>query len=136
MRKLLLGIIFILFTTVANAGALATLTNNPQDRETAPDIESQQEPVLPEILYLPSIVDCGAPHVILDIIERFEEIPFLEGETVIKRPDGVVMSALMTMFLNNKTGSYSLVARFPGNRMWCIINSGGKVKPSVSKKST
>ena len=70
----------------------------------------------------------------MDIINRYQEVPFLQGETVIKRPDGVLMSAGMTMFLNASTGTYSMVAMFPGNVFWCIINSGGKVVPSINDK--
>lgn len=70
----------------------------------------------------------------MDIINRYEEVPFLQGETVIKRPDGVLMQAGMTMYFNATSGTYSMVAKFPGNIFWCIINSGGQVAPAVTNK--
>jgi len=136
MKNLFIGLIIVLFASVANAGALATLTNTPQENENGRTAEEPgMQPYVPELQYLPAIVDCGLPLAITTIIESFNEKAFIEGETVIKRPDGVLMQAKMTMYLNADTGTYSLVAKFPVN-IWCIINSGGKVKPSIIKKHT
>ena len=138
MLKLLTVLIFVMFSTVSNAGALATLTNTPQDdnnKTEEPGLEvPKPQPQLPQVYILPSLIDCGPPPVVMDLINRYQEVPFLQGETVIKRPDGVLMAAFMTMYLNASTGTYSIVAKFPGNVMWCIINSGGKVVPSINDK--
>jgi hypothetical protein len=123
MKHILITLLFILFATTIHA--------NPQIEEN--EIPPSAQPV-PQVYYLPSIVDCGSPEVIYEIIQKFGEIPFIEGDTMVKRPDGVVMPAKMTMFYNNTSGTYSLVARFPA--FWCILNSGGKVKPVIPKEST
>tara|TARA_B100001057_G_scaffold5611_1_gene5128 strand:+ start:2122 stop:2553 length:432 start_codon:yes stop_codon:yes gene_type:complete len=143
MKNLFIGLIFVLFATAVNAGALATLTSTPQDdkgRTETPELEVPKvdplEPQVPQVYILPSLIDCGPPVVVSSIINRYQELPFLRGETVIKRPDGVLMQAGMTMYLNATTGTYSVVAEFPGNVFWCIINSGGKVVPSVPGKKT
>ena len=136
MKTLFISLIIVLLASVANAGALATLTSNiPQDENGRTEENPGMQPYVPELQYLPAIVDCGPPTTIAEILARFEELPFLEGETVVKRPDGVIMRAKMTMYLNAETGSYSLVAKFPVN-IWCVINSGGNVKPSILKKQT
>ena len=137
MLKLLTVLIFVMFATVSNAGDLATLTNTPQDdnNKTDPGLEAPNtEPQTPQVYILPSLIDCGPPAVVMDIINRYEEVPFLQGETVIKRPDGVLMQAGMTMYFNATSGTYSMVAKFPGNIFWCIINSGGQVAPAVTNK--
>ena len=121
--KSLITMLLVLIASIAYA--------NPQDEGNEIPPSEQQ---VPQVYYLPSIIDCGAPEDIYNIIQRFGEIPFIEGDTMVKRPDGVVMPAKMTMFYNNTSGTYSLVARFPA--FWCILNSGGKVKPVIPKEST
>jgi hypothetical protein len=88
-------------------------------------------------MHLPSIIDCSSPQNILSLVQgKFKEIPFVNGGTVVKRPDGVIMPALMTLYVNMETGTYSLVAKFPEVSLWCIINSGGNFKPAIPEKQT
>ncbi len=142
MKNFIIALVIVLYATGVNAGALATLTNTPQDdngrAETHPQFPKVEEPapVVPQVYYLPSIIDCGSPDAIGAIIDRFGEVPFVQGETVLKRPDGVIMTAQMTMYFNQETGTYSTVAKFPGDAFWCIINSGAKLRPAIHKEST
>ncbi len=124
MAKLTATLLFILLSVTVHA--------NPQTEENEIPPSEQQ---VPQVYYLPAIVDCGRTEDIYSIIQRFGEIPFIEGDTMVKRPDGVVMPAKMAMYLNSSTGTYSLVAKFP-DEFWCILNSGGKVTATISKEST
>ena len=121
MKNTLIALL-VLFSSVSYA--------NPQVEENEIPPSAQQ---VPQVYYLPSIVDCGTPEVIYEIIQKFGEIPFIEGDTMVKRPDGVVMPAKMTMFYNATSGTYSLVARFPA-QFWCILNSGGQGQTRNSKR--
>ena len=137
MKNFIIALVIVLYATSVNAGALATLTNNPQADDGRAEINPQEPtPEIPQVYYLPSIIDCGSPEAIWSIISRFGEVPFVEGETVLKRPDGVIMLAKMTMYFNQETGTYSTVAKFPGDSFWCIINSGAKLRPAIHKEST
>jgi hypothetical protein len=122
--KSLITMLLVLIASIAYA--------NPQDEGNEIPPSEQQ---VPQVYYLPSIIDCGAPEDIYNIIQRFGEIPFIEGDTMVKRPDGVVMPAKMTMYFNASTGTYSLVAKFPA-QFWCILSSGGKIQAVIPKEST
>lgn len=123
MKKLLivLSLVVISFVTVSsNAGLLSALA-----QENKPNPETPQAtPEGPPIMQLPSIIDCSHPRAIESIVVgQFKERPLVNANTVIKRPDGVIMPAGMTLYVNIETGTYSLVAKFKDIGFWCIINS-------------
>ena len=130
MKKLLivLSLVVISFVTVSsNAGLLSALA-----QENNPNPETPQAtPEGPPIMQLPSIIDCSHPRAIESIVVgQFKERPLVNANTVIKRPDGVIMPAGMTLYVNIETGTYSLVAKFKDIGFWCIINSGGNFQPA------
>jgi len=133
----LVAVSFASINNYANAGFISA-TNNTTENNVKPETPNPQErPEGPSIMHLPAIIDCSAPQNILEIVQgQFGEIPFVNGGTVVKRPDGVIMPALMTLYVNMQTGTYSLIAKFPEVSLWCIINSGGNFKPAVKEKST
>jgi len=140
--KLLIAIL-VLFTAVAvytdaNAGFISATSSATPDNNVKPNFPTPQDkPKGPPIMHLPSIIDCSSPQNILSLVEgQFKEIPFINGGTVVKRPDGVIMPALMTLYVNIEAGTYSLVAKFPEVSLWCIINSGGNFKPAIPEKQT
>jgi hypothetical protein len=130
MKKLLivLSLVVISFVTVSsNAGLLSALA-----QENNPNPETPQAtPEGPPIMQLPSMIDCSHPRTIESIVVgQFKERPLVNANTVIKRPDGVIMPAGMTLYVNIETGTYSLVAKFKDIGFWCIINSGGNFQPA------
>jgi hypothetical protein len=132
---MILSLVVVSFASIsANAGFISATTNNNEVKPETPTPQTRQGP---PIMHLPSIIDCSAPQNIQEIVQgQFGEIPFVNGGTVIKRPDGVIMPALMTLYVNMETGTYSLIAKFPEVSLWCIINSGGNFKPAVREKAT
>tara|TARA_B100000900_G_scaffold225408_1_gene191324 strand:+ start:1989 stop:2414 length:426 start_codon:yes stop_codon:yes gene_type:complete len=137
---MILSLVVVSFASISNyAGAgIISATNSTTEDNIKPEMPSpQQRPKGPSVMHLPSIIDCSAPQNILEIVVgQFNEQPFVNGGTVVKRPDGVIMPALMTLYVNMQTGTYSLVAKFPEVSLWCIINSGGDFKPAVEQKAT
>ena len=132
---MILSLVVVSFASIsANAGFISATTNNNEVKPETPTPQTRQGP---PIMHLPSIIDCSAPQNIQEIVQgQFGEIPFVNGCTVVKRPDGVIMPALMTLYVNMETGTYSLIAKFPEVSLWCIINSGGNFKPAVREKTT
>jgi len=132
---MILSLVVISFASIsANAGFISATPNNNEVKPETPTPQTRQGP---PIMHLPSIIDCSAPQNIQEIVQgQFGEIPFVNGGTVVKRPDGVIMPALMTLYVNMETGTYSLIAKFPEVSLWCIINSGGNFKPARSEKQT
>lgn len=132
---MILSLVVVSFASIsANAGFISATPNNNEVKPETPNPQTRQGP---PIMHLPSIIDCSAPQNIQEIVQgQFGEIPFVNGGTVVKRPDGVIMPALMTLYVNMETGTYSLIAKFPEVSLWCIINSGGNFKPAVKEKST
>ena len=137
---MIISLVVISFASIsANAGFIsATSSATPDNNNVKPDFPNpQNKPKGPPIMHLPSIIDCSSPQNILSLVEgQFKEIPFINGGTVVKRPDGVIMPALMTLYVNLEAGTYSLVAKFPEVSLWCIINSGGNFKPAIPEKQT
>jgi hypothetical protein len=132
---MILSLFVVTFATISSTDAgvisvLNTQTEPPEQGIPAPQTK-------PSVMHLPSIIDCGRPESIQElVVGQFQELPFVNGGTVVKRPDGVIMPALMTIYVNLETGTYSLVAKFPEVGLWCIINSGGNFKPATPSKST
>ena len=132
---MILSLVVVSFASIsANAGFISATPTNNEAKPGTPTPETRQGP---PIMHLPSIIDCSAPQNIQEIVQgQFGEIPFVNGGTVVKRPDGVIMPALMTLYVNMETGTYSLIAKFPEVSLWCIINSGGNFTPAVREKAT
>jgi len=138
MKNLFISLFIVLFATAVQAGALATLVNTPQDNnteETAPQTNPEQ-PSVPPIMILPAMIECSPPEVIISVLKKYGEIPFVKGQTMVKRPDGVQMPARMTMYVNMDKRTYTLVAEMPGNVFWCVIQAGGKFGPAVAPNGT
>jgi len=111
MKNLFISLFIVLFATAVQAGALATLVNTPQDNnteETAPQTNPEQ-PSVPPIMILPAMIECSPPEVIISVLKKYGEIPFVKGQTMVKRPDGVQMPARMTMYVNMDKRTYTLV---------------------------
>ena len=137
MKQLLISLFIVLYATVVNAGALATLTNTPQDNteETAPKT-SPEQPSAPPIMILPAMIECSPPQVITNILIKYQEIPFVTATTMVKRPDGVAMPAKMVMYVNMDKRTYTLVAQMPGDVFWCVIQAGGNFGPAKFNSGT
>jgi|TARA_B110000444_G_C18414403_1_gene399509 hypothetical protein len=138
MKQLFLSLFIVLFVTSVHAGALATLTSTPQDNnteETTPQTTPEQ-PSVPPVMVLPAMIECSPPMVIMSMINKYNEIPFIVGTTMVKRPDGVQMPAKMVMYVNMQNRTYTLVAQMPGDVFWCVIQAGGNFAPAQNLNGT
>ena len=138
---MILSLVVVSFASInaSNAGIISATSNlhTTEDNVKPETPTPQTQPNKPTIMHLPSMIDCSSPQSITQIVQgQFGEVPFVNGGTVIKRPDGVIMPTLMTLYVNIDTGTYSLVAKFPDAGFWCIVNSGGNFKPARSEKQT
>ena len=138
---MILSLVVVSFASInaSNAGIISATSNlhTTEDNVKPETPTPQPQPGKPTIMHLPSMIDCSSPQAITQIVQgQFGEVPFVNGGTVIKRPDGVIMPTLMTLYVNIDTGTYSLVAKFLDVGFWCIVNSGGNFKPARSEKQT
>tara|TARA_B100000212_G_scaffold341703_1_gene325704 strand:+ start:1951 stop:2367 length:417 start_codon:yes stop_codon:yes gene_type:complete len=107
--------------------------SKPQTPE--PEIENQFEvdpKLFDQMFRLPSLIDCGPPAKVMEMLQTYEETPFAQGKSFVLRPDGMLQPGPFTLFANPKTGSWSLVIQFTPEGfppIWCITAAGSSFGP-------
>ena len=121
-------IIFVLIFLLAT-GTIA------QENESKPenDKQFQYDPRMFEQMFrLPSLIDCGPPNKVIEMLQKYGEEPLAQGKTFVTRPDGMLQPGPFTFFVNAKTGSWSLVVQFTPEALgpiWCITAAGSSFGP-------
>tara|TARA_B100000242_G_scaffold292168_1_gene266984 strand:- start:745 stop:1161 length:417 start_codon:yes stop_codon:yes gene_type:complete len=128
--KILLFAILMCIST----GTFATEPETkPQTTEPEIDKQFQYDPkIFKQMFRLPSLIDCGPPDKVMDMLAQYEEEPFAQGKTFVTRPDGMLQPGPFTLFANAKTGSWSLVVQFTPEGLgpiWCITAAGSSFGP-------
>ena len=68
---------------------------------------------------------CAEKSVALDIISRFEEIPFVTGtNNTQKFPTGDMLKGTLKMFVNPNNWDYTIFITDPTEEIWCMLTSG------------
>jgi hypothetical protein len=105
----------------------------PQTPEPDIDKQFQYDPkIFKNMFRLPSLIDCGPPDKIMEMLHQYEEKPFAQGKTFVTRPDGMLQPGPFTFFVNAQTGSWSLVVQFTPEALgpiWCITAAGSSFGP-------
>jgi hypothetical protein len=76
------------------------------------------------------MIDCGPGKSIVEVIMRHNEIPFANFEVFLQIPSGQILRQPGTMFVNQSTKSWTIVAWFPESESACIVQSGIGLDPA------
>ena len=123
-------IIFLILPMTAKAEH-----EDPGTNDVMPEVEKefQYDPkIFQNMFRLPTLIDCGTPDKIMEMLNQYEEKPFAQGKTFVTRPDGMLQPGPFTFFVNAKTGSWSLVVQFTPETLgpiWCITAAGSSFGP-------
>lgn len=143
MKRFITFCIAVVFGTVVSSAVLAEASKVPP-AET-PQVEKKEEgsgttTPMPKdgpksngqnqmpIQKWPGMFDCGPTPVILEIISKYSEIPFLQMNGVIQIPDGRTIPTQAKIYFNPKTTTFSVVAHFQ-NGFSCIMFYGNSMAP-------
>ena len=87
-----------------------------------------------DTLRLPTLSECDSnPQNIIDLVqEKYNEVPFVEGQGGIISLNGQYMVAEFKMFLNPDTKSFSIVTIDPVTGAGCLYFAGNNLKPSIT----
>jgi hypothetical protein len=80
---------------------------------------------------LPAMVDCGSPENVSAFLEEYGEKEMAIGKSIIRTPQGAVLTGDMSFYFNPETTSYSIVVKLLDANMWCIMNLGSEFAPYV-----
>ena len=80
---------------------------------------------------LPAMVDCGSAENVSAFLEEYGEKEMAIGKSIIRTPQGVVLTGDMSFYFNPETTSYSVVIKLLDTNMWCIMNLGSEFAPYV-----
>ena len=78
---------------------------------------------------LPFYMTCGPTPMDNFLLERYEEMPMLEGEAQTIIGPGKVAKGKLRMFVNPDTKTYTLVFEV-AEQMFCMMSSGNKLGPA------
>lgn len=80
---------------------------------------------------LPAMVDCGSGENVSAFLEEYGEQEMAIGKSIIRTPQGTVLTGDMSFYFNPETTSYSIVVKLLESNMWCIMNLGSEFAPYV-----
>ena len=89
-----------------------------------------------DMFRLPSMVDCGPPQKILEMVTQYKELEIAQGLGFLIRPDQMLQPGPVSLYVNPTTGTWSLVIKykpegFPAT--WCIVGAGSGFGPAMEK---
>lgn len=121
-----LAILFLVSTI--SFGALASTSEDVNPTPT-PQPELGPQPEAGPFQKLPMLIDCSSAEATLDMIKRYEEVPFLQMEVSIQIPGGTILKQPGVMFMNTRTLTWTLVALFPETNGACVLQNGIGINP-------
>ena len=75
---------------------------------------------------------CQQSDIVADFItEQYMEVPFAEGPSVIRLNETQYAEGLGKIYVNPKTGGFSVVMEFPEDDVACILLMGDDFKPAI-----
>lgn len=83
-----------------------------------------------ELLFFLSQQPCASVDIVLRDAENYQEQPLLSGQGLLAHPNGNVYESSMMLFVNQDTGTWSLVALYP-NLTACLVTQGSNFQPFV-----
>ena len=113
-----------------------TQTPEPELEKELPEFDPK---IFDQMFRLPSLIDCGAPEKVTEMLSNYEEVPVAQGRTFVLRPDGMLQPGPFTLFVNPKTTSWSLVVQFTPEGfppIWCITSAGTGFGPIPQRIGT
>ena len=115
-------------------GTTLAFAEHEGKQETQP---AQVDPkIFSNMFRLPSLIDCGSPTIVMEMLAEYEEVPVANGRTFVLRPDGMVQPGPFTLFINSRTQTFSFVVQFTPegiDPIWCIIGAGTDFGPVAQK---
>ncbi len=131
MKKTLIVFLATLFLAISSPasmiGALAQEASPDDDNSTITPAPDDAEALMQK---LPLMIDCGPGKSIVEVIMRHNEIPFANFEVFLQIPSGQILRQPGTMFVNQSTKSWTIVAWFPESESACIVQSGIGLDPA------
>jgi|MDTC01.2.fsa_nt_gb hypothetical protein len=122
-----LTILFLVSTI--SFSALASHTDEEDNVNPTPTPELGPQPEAGPFQKLPMLIDCSSAEATLDMIKRYEEVPFLQMEVSIQIPGGSILKQPGVMFMNTRTLTWTLVALFPETNGACVLQNGIGITP-------
>jgi hypothetical protein len=95
----------------------------------AQPINAQETPRI--FTTLPAMVDCGSGENVSAFLEEYGEQEMAIGKSIIRTPQGTVLTGDMSFYFNPETTSYSIVVKLLEANMWCIMNLGSEFAPYI-----
>jgi hypothetical protein len=95
----------------------------------AQPINAQETPRI--FTTLPAMVDCGTGENVSAFLEEYGEQEMAIGKSIIRTPQGTVLTGDMSFYFNPETTSYSIVVKLLEANMWCIMNLGSEFAPYI-----
>ena len=85
-----------------------------------------------EIFPLAVMAQCTDSTTALDMVSRFNEIPFVTGTNNIQLfPNGNMLEGTLKMFVDPETWSYTIFITDPTEEFWCMLTSGQELTVGV-----
>lgn len=80
---------------------------------------------------LPSISECDTDvsKIIGMVQEKYNELPFVIGETMVQSLNGIWMPAELIMFVGPDTGSFSIIVKEKASDSGCLYLAGKGISP-------
>ncbi|MDE0954628.1 MAG: hypothetical protein OR994_08115 [Candidatus Poseidoniales archaeon] len=117
------------------AGANRVLATNHEGSNGDKIIENE---LTVDIMKWPAVYDCDKTAIIMKIVNHNKELPMIDSIGVLQIPPQEqggqprMLQAPITLYYNQATGTYSIVAKFENGHA-CIILFGHGIKPSSEK---
>lgn len=104
------------------------------------DAPTDDKPIIPAPedkpkQYLPIMIQCDAADKSLEIMEKFNEEPFITGIFQLVLPSGQVIQQPGAVYMNPAKGTVSVVVGFTEAGKICHILNGSEFGPAVSQGS-
>jgi len=72
-------------------------------------------------------IHCVSREEVDAMLNQYEELPFVRGLSL-REQNGIPMSNSVVLFVNAKTGTWTVVERTP-DKKYCVISAGTKFEP-------